>query len=359
MVRQMLGKEGSRKYLDLNNSTKRDRTFDLLKLYAMLSVVLDHSLQHMIGGNIQSTQLYNWIFLSQMPIFMFASGFFALNGIDKSYTFSGYCQRLGKTIASLLIPFISFSIIVSIIGIKNQILLSFLYPDYSLWFLWVLMWMQIIMISAQQIAKAASKTHVIKVILSLIFYAVGLIPVGIMYLRYPDLFDSKLIIFYSAFYMSGYIYAVIEKRYCLLRKDKFKMICIPIAAIIVAIVMIEHPTIIYDSETVKNIAVRCIGSISAVILMLYLSSYAVRCKWVEKISAFGVLSLEMYYVHLIILRLSFFNSTDVSAPIFILKYILVVVASLTIIILLKRFWITDLLLFGKLPNKGRTSHSCT
>lgn len=37
-------------YLDNSNYKKRDSTFDLLKLYAMLSVVLDHSLQHMIGG---------------------------------------------------------------------------------------------------------------------------------------------------------------------------------------------------------------------------------------------------------------------------------------------------------------------
>lgn len=351
MIRQILEKEGSKKYLDFENRSKRDRTFDLLKLYAMLSVVLDHSLQHMIGGSIQSTQLYNWIFLSQMPIFMFAAGFFALNGIDKNYTFRDYCIKLGRTIASLLIPFISFSIIVSIIGKKNQVASSFLYPDYSLWFLWALMWMQIIMITAQQIAKAASRKHFGKVFLSLAFYIIGLIPIGIVYLRYPALFDSKLIIFYSAFYLSGYAYAVIEKRYSLLRNDKFKTICIPIAAIIVVIVMLKHPTIMYDNETVKNIAVRCIGSISTVILMLYLSSFAVRCKWVEKISAFGVLSLEMYFVHLIVLRLSVFNSTDASVPVFILKYILLVVASLFIIIILKRFWITDLLLFGKLPNK--------
>lgn len=39
------------KYLDNSNFKQRDSTFDLLKLYAMLSVVLDHSLQHMIGGD--------------------------------------------------------------------------------------------------------------------------------------------------------------------------------------------------------------------------------------------------------------------------------------------------------------------
>lgn len=31
-------------------SNRRNKTFDFLKLYAMLSVVLDHALQHMLGG---------------------------------------------------------------------------------------------------------------------------------------------------------------------------------------------------------------------------------------------------------------------------------------------------------------------
>lgn len=350
MIRQTLEKVGNIKYLDFENRNKRNRTFDLLKLYAMLSVVLDHSLQHMIGGTIQSTQLYNWIFLSQMPIFMFVAGFFALNGIDKSYTVRGILKKVGKTIASLLIPFISYSLIVSLIVKKNLVFSSFLYPDNSLWFIWALMWMHIIMILAQLISKVISSKYLGKVFLSLVFYCVGLLPIGIVYIHYPELFDSKLIVFYSGFYMSGYVYAVIEKRFCLLKNNMLKMICIPIAAIIVAVVMFEHPTIMYDNETVKNIAVRCLGSISAVILMLYLSSFAVRCKWVEKISVFGVLSLELYFVHLIMLRLNFFNSTDVSVTVFILKYILIVVASLAIVILLKRLWITDMLLFGKLPN---------
>ena len=43
-------------------SNRRNKTFDFLKLYAMLSVVLDHALQHMLGESTQSTQLYNWIF---------------------------------------------------------------------------------------------------------------------------------------------------------------------------------------------------------------------------------------------------------------------------------------------------------
>lgn len=356
MIRQILEKEGNKKILDFENGSKRDRTFDLLKLYAMFSVVFDHSLQHMIGGNVQSTQLYNWIFLSQMPVFLFVAGFFASNGIEKKYTFRGFCQRIVKTIVSLLMPFISFSIITSIIARKNYVVLSFLHPDYSLWFLWALMWMQIIMISAQQISKTASKTYINIVFLSLVFYVLGLLPIIIVYRRYPDLFDSKLIIFYSIFYLFGYIFAVIEKHCGLFREERFKLACIPISFIIVIFVMIKHPTIINDNETIKNIVVRCIGSFNAVILLLYASSFAVKSKCFEKISVFGVLSLEMYFVHLIVLRLSFFNSIDARVPVFIIKYIFIIVVSLSSIIVLKRFWITDLLLFGKMPDQLMNSY---
>ena len=266
------------KYLDFANNGKRDRTFDLLKLYAMLSVVLDHSLQHMIGGSIQSTQLYNWIFLSQMPIFMFVAGYFSLNGVDKYYSLLDYWQRIGKTTISLLIPFISYSIIVSIIGHKNLVVLSFLYPDYSLWFLWALMWMHILMITSQQVSRTIVKSHFNKVVFSLIFYIVELIPVGIIYLIYPGLFGSKLVIFYSVFFLSGYVYSELEKRYSLLEKDKLKILCLLVTVIIVAFVMIKHPTVMEERETLSNIIVRCIGSFSAVILMLYLSSFALKSK---------------------------------------------------------------------------------
>lgn len=85
-------------------SNRRNKTFDFLKLYAMLSVVLDHALQHMLGESTQSTQLYNWIFLSQMPIFMFVSGYFALRGIEKKSFYKGIWENDKKNSGKSLFP---------------------------------------------------------------------------------------------------------------------------------------------------------------------------------------------------------------------------------------------------------------
>ena len=151
--------------------------------------------------------------------------------------------------------------------------------------------------------------------------------------------------------MFGYFYSFIESKLKLLKTDKFKIACIPVLMAIVVFVMVFHPMVMFESETIKNILSRFIGSFSAVLLMMYLSSFAVRLKPVEKVAAFGVFSLEMYYMHLMILRFSFFNSTVHSFGLFIIKYILLVTISLLVILAIKSSWITNLVIFGKHPVK--------
>lgn len=335
--------------LDFHNLKYRNRIFDLLKFYAMLSVVLDHSLQHMVGGNIQSTQLYNWIFLSQMPIFMFVSGYFALNRINKNTSVQDFFKKLWKMVANLFIPFLSYAIIVSIIKQKNLVFKSIIYPDYSLWFLWALMWMQIIMLISQYVAKMTTKREIAKTVVSIMFYCIGLIPVGILYLKVPNMFESKLIIFYSVFFLLGYCYSMLEKHVRILENDRFKLIMIPSTMLVVVIVMITHPTVIYDVENIINIGVRFIGSCSVTLLMMYLASFIAKIGIMKKIASLGVLSLELYYVHLLLLRIPFFNSEGATIFVFIIKYLLIVVVSIIIILIVKSNWISDFVIFGKLP----------
>ena len=182
-------------------------------------------------------------------------------------------------------------------------------------------------------------------------YVVGLIPIGVIYLWKPGLFDTKLIIFYSVFYLFGYIYSFTESKLKLLKTDKFKIACIPVLMAIVVFVMVRHPMVMFENETIKNILSRFIGSFSAVLLMLYLSSFAVKLKPVEKVAVFGVFSLEMYYMHLLLLRISFFISPVHDFGLFILKYILLVTISIIMILTIKSSWAVDLIVFGKLPTK--------
>lgn len=337
---------------------RRNKTFDFLKLYAMLSVVLDHALQHMCGGGTQSTQLYNWIFLSQMPIFMFVSGYFALHGIEKESTIKEYGNMIKKTVVSLFFPFLSYAILISLITRKNIVFYCIITPQKSLWFLWVLMWMQLIMLTAQQIVKQLIKGRNMRVVFSIGIYMVGLIPICLLFLWKPLMFDTKLILFYSAFFLFGYFYSFLEKTWKFLKSETWKGVCIPILIIAVAFVMIKHPTIIYDNETIVNLLYRFVGSFSAVLLMLYFSTFIVKMEWVQRIAKYGMLSLEMYYTHLLIIRIPFFNSERIGIPMFVLKYLILIGCSLFIILLLKKWWVTDLLLYGKLPLQKRKKNPC-
>ena len=333
--------------IDFNNNSGRDRTFDLLKLYAMLSVVLDHTLSRWIGGDIQTTQLYNWIFISQMPIFMFVAGYFSLSGINRSTSWMDCLKKIVKTIESMLIPFITFAAFSSVIIGENILFSSFLYPQKSLWFLWALMWMQVLMLISQQISKVLIKKANTKMFVSIGLYVVELIPIGVIYLWKPGLFDTKLIIFYSIFFLFGYFYSFIESKIKLLKTDKFKMTCIPVMMVIVAFIMVRHPMVMFESETIKNILSRFIVSFSAVLLMLYLSSLAVKLKPVEKVASFGVFSLEMYYTHLLLMRFNLFNTTIQGIGFFVIKYILLVAIALIVIVAIKSSCIMDFVIFGK------------
>ena len=304
---------------------RRNKTFDLLKLYAMLSVVLDHALQHMCENSVQSTQLYNWIFLSQMPIFMFVSGYFALRGMEKESTIKKYGNMIKKTVVSLFLPFLSYAILISFITRKNIVFYSIITPQKSLWFLWVLMWMQLIMLMAQQITKLLLEGKVIRVIFSIGIYIVGLIPICMLFLWKPLMFDTKLILFYSVFFLFGYFYSFLEETWKFLKSETWKGVCIPI--------------LLY----------RFVGSFSAILLMLYFSTFIVKMKWVQRIAKYGMLSLELYYTHLLIIRIPFFNSERIGIPMFVLKYLLLIGCSLFVILLLKKWWVTDLFLYGKLP----------
>lgn len=336
---------------------RRNKTFDFLKLYAMLSVVLDHALQHMCVGA-QSTQLYNWIFLSQMPIFMFVSGYFALHGIEKESSIKKYGNMIKKTVVSLLCPFLSYAIVISLITRENIVFYSIITPQKSLWFLWALMWMQLIMLTAQQIAKQLIKGKVTRVVFSIGIYIVGLIPICLLFLWKPLMFDTKLILFYSVFFLFGYFYSFLEETWKFLKSETWKGACTPILIIVVAFVMIKHPTIIYDNETILNLLYRFIGSFSAVFLMLYFSTFIVKMKSVQRIAKYGMLSLEMYFTHLLIIRIPFFNSEGIGIPMFVLKYMILIGCSVFVILLLKKWWVTDLFFYGKLPSRKRKRDSC-
>ena len=342
--------------------TTRDTTIDCLKMLAMFLVVLDHCLQRWIV-NAQSTQFYNFIFLTQMPLFMFISGYFTSRKFDSTKDFLR--QLLKKTI-TLLIPFFFCSVFISLVfetTDQNPFIAMYhaiLNPQLSLWFLWALFFIELFMMISifisQKICGDVQKKGY--VIMKLVFFLHLLIfPIIIYLLKGEEFLSSKLIIFYSVFFLIGHIFRTIQlsgsKEIQKIKELKsFPIIICAVSVVILGLIMYHHPQVIFEDETLTNALLRIIGSISSIALLFSLSVLANKWKPIQTISKLGMFSLELYVVHFILLKVPFLDSPlatgVVSYFIFILLYLFVLFQSFVFILLLKTNMVTDFLFFGKL-----------
>jgi len=125
----------------------RNKSIDLIKLIASLIVIFGHCMMHHIS-DASSTPLYNFIWLTQMPLFMFASGFVA-NKKQKFLTIKSYFLIELKHFFVLVIPCLTYLVLTSLIYKKNigSSFVDFFYdPQTNLWFLWVLFVIHIFLI---------------------------------------------------------------------------------------------------------------------------------------------------------------------------------------------------------------------
>ena len=320
--------------------SSRDVKFDLLKLWALLSVILDHSLQRWVE-NSQYLMIYNFIFLSQMPIFMFVAGYFAYYQLEKNKDLSKkeLLRYLLKKIVSLLIPFVSFALLSSLILKKySNVYLCFLYPQKSLWFLWSLMWLEIITFFAQVISFMIEKNEYQGAqskgfIISLVFYFVFLIPFVVLYILNSSLFDSKLICYYSLFFLLGYVSNFLFFKKQFLRNIVSNMIIGLTSLLGVIIIMILRPTIINDEDTIINTCLRIIGSSCSVFFVYEICFFVSKLRFMDFVSRLGRLSLEFYYVHLLLFCLPILNTYCIYIYEFFFYYFCIIICSFLVIII--------------------------
>ncbi len=81
--------------------------YDFMKLIALGFVMLDHTFQHWRPALTQSA-FYNFIFLTQMPLFFFIAGYFSFRKATSVSRFLDCTKNELRACASYLIPFFSF-----------------------------------------------------------------------------------------------------------------------------------------------------------------------------------------------------------------------------------------------------------
>lgn len=117
--------------------------------------------------------------------------------------------------------------------------------------------------------------------------------------------------------------------------------------------MILRPTMLYDEENLPNLLIRVIGSCSSIIFHLLAFAFLCRIQFVKNIAKLGMLSLEFYFVHLLVLRIPICNNIFSVDFVGILTniglFFYVYLTSFVLIIIAKTNYITDSILFGKIP----------
>ncbi len=292
----------------------RNKAIDFLKLYASILVILGHSMFKFISIGAFANPLYNCIWLTQMPLFMFLSGFLNIKK-EKYSKFNLYLYKEAKNALILLWPCFTFMLIICAwyqTSLFEQFKLFYQTPN--LWFLWALFIIHLVFDFGLYLAnKIKNKFSIVMPLITSI--SVSLIIVVLSFLL-KDRFDFsvlslKLIAYYIPFYCFGYLF-----HFLLPKINKWKiasLIVIALAFIILAFECFYFKSIQeFDDGNIKYVAIRYIGSISAIIVSLFIANYLTKLKFISRLSKFGQYSLQSYYLHIIFLRLINFSSGEVA-----------------------------------------------
>lgn len=181
---------------------KRVIFIDLVKAIAIILVVLGHCIQYGSGNGYLRTEaffdnvVFKTIYSFHMPLFMLISGYLFACGIDRKTTKEIFFTRL----RSLIIPIFVWAIIPLLLYILHTDNLSIWstiehYVTYcfkSLWFLWAVFWLSLIVTAVNRVFKDNILIYI------LIFVVAFLI---------PDSYNLYLYKYMYPFFVVGYFFS--------------------------------------------------------------------------------------------------------------------------------------------------------
>lgn len=332
---------------------ERNILIDVLKGFAIILVVLGHSIQYNIPVCFDNSLVFRIIYSYHMPFFMFLSGFVSFGSFD------GSTAKLAKRFKSLIIPFWSWFVIsyafswiifylkggsepdflMSVIGVLKS-------PDHGLWFLWVLFLNILVLFASLKI------THIHEEFVLLAFFVLLniLVPVtGFSSFGMAAL--SKLLLFF----LFGY---VLNKHALKLKKTLsivgyLSMLIFPILVVFWSRtgvpVFAEQITFDYPIKSViiwvYNQAVPLSGILTTYKLFDLITKYESFLK--DSLISLGRISLEIYSTHFYFFTFTYLLvSVSLNFRI-VITFFVTLVGTIFIQWLLKKSEWLSFLLYGK------------
>lgn len=325
---------------------------DSLKGWLILLVVLGHAIQSTLGDVCETNHLWNIIYSFHMAAFMAVSGYVAFRS-DKRWEGLFLCQTITRRFRQLIVPFILWAFITQLVGGRidiEELGLFFLYPDKSLWFLWVLFFINVIFMVGSYIAEKAKVRQEFLILIACLFLAV------VMVLFEVRVFGYQFISYYFLFYTLGYFFHKYEN--CVTSSSLFPLVILGICWAILAWFWQMHELPAFMKElplpaTITQYAYRFVTATIAVYLLLVLSPKVLNStrKWNQPLVNFGKISLGIYAVHFMFLGvwIRLFNEIGIINEYVIICTFAMTLASTWIIVLLLSKWhITAIWLLGKI-----------
>lgn len=334
----------------------RDISLDAVKGFAILLVMFGHCiiLNHMEDGII-----YDAVAAVQMPLFMAASGF--LTG--KTLQFRNgreLAQKLRKRAVNYLVPFLVWIILLYPLHVLQRLRQVLFQLDLGLWFLMVLFLMSAALYVAVWL-RDCTRLGWGGFCLALGIFAVV---TGWQYVAGSTFLSPHLTVRYLPFFLGGYAAGEIGRRrkkketaHIKRKREVFARPFLIRGMLLLMAVVFIWLVLAYDMVTAHNrmewllqMTASACGTVVCGVLV-----YGMREGRAKKLLAqIGRYTLEIYVLHFHFARilgidqagLSLYSIKGMGAV--LATFLLMSVITAALIWLLKKLWITDLLLFGKL-----------
>lgn len=286
---------------------ERNATIDIIRGFAMLLVVLGHTISGSVS-EYSDSMLFQVIWTLQMPLFILISGYVTRYSKPISDRKSLWLYVKKRTLAYLL-PWVVWSLVVRglVFGEANFLNLKYMlwHMDSGYWFLATIWTISMIYGLSDFLSNKWNngKNHILFVASHVLICAVGwLCLVAIGYMIDVEFFAIKLSLYYTPIYLIGYLYGQIQDRFLsgiyakpIVNIAVMVSLCLWLAAI-------NRFDFFSGADSIGMIVGRFITSVFGCVAVIGLFA---TCGGGERLLNWaGVHSLEIYLTHYLFLSLT-------------------------------------------------------
>lgn len=193
---------------------QRNNTVDIIRGFAMLLVVLGHTMSGSTS-EFQDSLLFQVIWTLQMPLFIIISGYVTRYSRPLSDG-AGLWKFVKKRSLAYLLPWVVWTLVVraAIFGQTQYFDLKFLlwHTDSGYWFLLTIWTISMVFGVADLLSnKIAKDKKTLNIFLHLAFCGVGMVALGVVgYVLGLSFLGIKLTLYYLPVYLIGYLYGQLQ-----------------------------------------------------------------------------------------------------------------------------------------------------